>query len=307
MANKDYYKIMGLDKNASQEDIKRTYRKLARKYHPDVNKSSDAEEKFKELGEAYEVLKDPEKRAQYDQYGDQWQNASFHAGGGPQYEGGDPFQGANFDFDDILGSIFGKSRQGHHRSVYDGGQDIHAKLAISLEESYQGAQKTIQLQVPTMGNHGEVTHELKTIKVTIPKGITDKKQIRLKGQGGQIDARQRGDLYVEIQLAPHKIYRVDDKDIHLELPISPWEAALGAEVTVPTLGGPVKLKIPKLSQTGTKMRLKGKGLPGRVAGNQFVHLQIVIPQEESPEATALFKQLAETVRFNPRAKLGCAS
>ncbi|KTC84854.1 DnaJ C-terminal domain-containing protein [Legionella brunensis] len=308
MEYKDYYQIMGLERNASAEEIKRVYRKLARKYHPDVSKEANAEAKFKELGEAYEVLKDPEKRAKYDQYGKYWkeqgqgyntqdrQQHSYHAN-----------QEEMAGFEDFLNSIFKERFHQEHTSFYDQGRDIHAKLNITLEESYHGAEKILQLQIPVVDRHGNVNYEMRAVKVKIPKGIVNKQQIRLKGQGGKGAGNQAGDLYIEIDFSHHPWFHLHKKDIHLQLPITPWEAALGATVKVPTLGGTVNLKIPKLSQSGKQMRLKGRGLPGNPAGDQYIILQIVIPQIDNVEANKLYEQLAHTIQFNPRENLGVSN
>ncbi|KTD64675.1 DnaJ C-terminal domain-containing protein [Legionella spiritensis] len=305
MEYKDYYKIMGLDRNASQDDIKRAYRKLARKYHPDVSKEAGAEEHFKELGEAYEVLKDPEKRAKYDQYGQYWkqQEQGFSPGGEEHfYEHFD--EGDVSGFQDFINSIFRQRQQQERASFYDVGQDIHAKLAISLDDSFHGAEKNLQLQLPAMDSHGRLEYLQRVVRVKIPAGITDKQQIRLKGQGGQRSGQKPGDLYIEINVMPHPWFRADKKDIYLQLPIAPWEAALGSTIHVPTLGGPVKLKIPKLSQSGKQMRLKGRGLPGHPPGDQYVILEIVIPHKDNEQLNGLYEQMATVAHFNPREKLG---
>ena len=304
MDYKDYYKIMGLEKGANQDEIKRAYRKLARKYHPDVSKEKDAEEKFKELGEAYDVLRDPEKKAKYDQYGQYWKEQGQ---ANPQtdphyYQQFDEGQAA--DFEDFLNSIFRERSKHQYNAYYEQGQDIHAKLAISLQDSFLGSEKTLQLQSPTMDRQGRVTQSLRTVKVKIPLGITDKQQIRLKGQGEKGAGNQSGDLYIEINIIPDPIFHLQKKDIYLQVPISPWEAALGATIQVPTLAGSVNLKIPKLSQTGKQMRLKGRGLPGTPPGDQYVTLQIVIPEVENASLTELYEKMAKTIHFNPREKLG---
>lgn len=308
MEYKDYYKIMGVSAEASQEDIKHAYRKLARKYHPDVSKEPQAETKFKELGEAYEVLKDPKKRAKYDQYGKYWKTQSEQGKDSSQERSGREHgftQEEQVDFEDFINSIFGSrfGQNSERRSHSQRGEDIHAKLNISLEESFSGAEKILQLQVPSNANQ---QFKSRAIKIKIPKGVIAKQQIRLKEQGGY-GSRRSGDLYIEINFNPHPLFQVDKKDIYLELPISPWEAALGTAVQVPTLGGTVHLKIPKLSQSGNKMRLKGRGLPGNPAGDQYVTLQIVIPQKENEKATLLYEQLASIFQFNPREKLGVAN
>lgn len=307
MEYKDYYKIMGLERNASPEDIKRAYRKLARKYHPDVSKEADAETKFKELGEAYEVLKDSEKRTNYDKYGQYWKEQGQGPGYNPhnqqqyrQHTQQEDMSG----FEDFLNSIFRERFHQDQNAFYEQGQDIHAKLAITLEESFHGAEKTLQLNLPVVDARGQVSYETRAVKVKIPKGIGNKQQIRLKGQGGKGPTKHAGDLYIEIDFHHHPYFHLHKKDIHLQLPISPWEAALGATIQVPTLGGNVNLKIPKLSQSGKKMRLKGRGLPGNPSGDQYVILQIVIPQVDNEQATKLYEQLANTIPFNPRENLG---
>jgi curved DNA-binding protein len=305
MEYKDYYKIMGLDRNASSEEIKRTYRKLARKYHPDVSKEPGAEEKFKELGEAYEILKDKEKRAKYDQYGQYWKEqgqANYQQAGQGAYQHSSQDDMAGFE--DFLNSIFNERFHQEQTSFYDQGEDIHAKLNINLEDSFYGAEKTLQLQIPKVNQYGQVSYEQRSVKIRIPKGIGNKQQIRLKGQGGKGLKQRAGDLYIEINFNHHPWFHLHKKDISLHLPIAPWEAALGATVKVPTLGGTVSLKIPKLSQAGKKMRLKGRGLPGNPPGDQYVILQIVIPPTENEQANKLYEQLAATCKFNPREHLG---
>ncbi|KTD30022.1 DnaJ C-terminal domain-containing protein [Legionella micdadei] len=308
MEYKDYYKIMGLERGASQDEIKRAYRKLARKYHPDVSKEENAEAKFKELGEAYEVLRDPEKRAKYDRYGQYWkeqEQAGYRPQGEKAYQNYQFFDEENAtDFQDFLDSIL-RQRSGFQSSTsYNQGQDIHAKLTISLEDSFLGAEKTLKLQIPVFDSRGHVQYHERSVRVKIPKGIGDKQQIRLKGQGGKGLHHQAGDLYIEINISPHHLFTLHNKDIQLRVPVTPWEAALGSTIQVPTLAGAVNLKIPKLSQTGKQMRLKGRGLPGNPPGDQYVVLEIVIPQVENPQADKLYEQLANTIHFNPREKLG---
>ncbi len=307
MDYKDYYKIMGLESSASAEEIKRAYRKLARKFHPDVSKEVNAEAKFKELGEAYEVLKDPKKRAQYDKYGQYWKEQGQRPQQDPRADARSyrSDETMHHGFEDFINSIF-RDRQQQRQPFYDTGRDIHATLAISLEDSFQGAEKTLQLQIPVMDERGVQHSELRAIKVKIPKGITAHQQIRLRGQGGKA-ARQAGDLYIEITFLPHPYFRVEKKDIYLQLPLSPWEAALGATVRVPTLAGTVDLKIPPLSQTGKQLRLKGKGLGGNPAGDQYLSLEIVIPLTDNEELKKLYEQMAKTIPFNPREKLGMSN
>lgn len=305
---KDYYKIMGVDAKASQDEIKRAYRKLARKYHPDVSKEADAEAKFKDLGEAYTVLSDKQKRAQYDQYGQYWkeqQHRQTQQPGGHQRQYQSFHEGDFSGFEEFINNIFReRQQQNRHQSFYAQGEDVHAKLTISLEDSFHGAEKTLQLQTPSINQEGFMDSQQRAIKVKIPAGITNNQQIRLKGQGGQGRGASAGDLYIEIHIAPHSLFHLQKKDIHLEVPISPWEAALGATIQIPTLAGQVNLKIPKLTQAGKQMRLKGRGLPGNPPGDQFVVFKIVIPNEDNEALTKLYQQMANTTNFDPREKLG---
>ncbi len=302
---------MGIKKDASQDEIKRAYRKLAKKYHPDVSKEPDALNKFKEMGEAYEILKDPEKRQKYDQYGQYWQQSG--GGADPRSRGAHTHQQQNAydagarEFEDFINSIFGNQRQAQQRSPFHTkakGEDIQARLTISLEDSFVGREKTLQLQTPMRDNHGRETYQTRAIKVKIPKGIQEGQKIRLKEQGETGGAQKAGDLYIEIHIEPHPYFKLEKKNIHLELPISPWEAALGATILVPTLAGAVKLTIPKLSQSGKQMRLKGRGLPGLTPGDQIVILSIMIPKTETEELTKLYEEMAKTTQFDPRDKFG---
>ncbi len=310
MDYKDYYQIMGLERNASPEEIKRTYRKLARKYHPDVSKEPNAEAKFKELGEAYEVLHDPDKRSKYDKYGQYWKEQS--QAGYSRQEDQRQYQYQNFyeeqpsGFEDFLNSIF-RERGRQQSGFYDQGRDIHASLSISLEDSFHGAEKILQLQTPVVNKNGEMVYETRSVKVKIPKGIGDKQQIRLKGQGAKGMQQQAGDLYIEINIAPHSLYSLRKNDLYLKVPITPWEAALGTTIKIPTMGGSVNLKIPKGSQNGKQMRLKGRGLPSHPHGDQYITLEIVIPPVDNPEVNKLYEQLGKTINYNPRAKLGVSN
>jgi len=330
---KDYYKILGVARNASQDDIKRAYRKLARKYHPDVSKESDAEARFKEVNEANEVLKDPEKRAQYDALGSGW-----HAGdefrpppgyGAPGGAGGtrgwqraermSPEEAAQFS--DFFSSIFGDlggmgGTRGGGGMGGDGGfggrgfsargADQTARVRISLEDAYHGAARQLSLEVPEIDAQGHLKSRTRTLNVRIPAGVTEGQQIRLAGQaGGGVGGGEAGDLYLEVEFAPHPVFRAEGRDIHLRLPIAPWEAALGATLSVPTLGGRVSLKVPAGAQSNQRLRLKGRGLPGKTPGDAYVQLEIVNPPATDADAQAAFEALAERFKaFNPRAKLG---
>lgn len=319
MEFKDYYKIMGLTPDAKPEDVKRAYRKLARKYHPDVSKEAKAEERFKELGEAYEVLKDPAKRSAYDQAAQRWrQGEPFTPPPGWQthYEthSGD-FGGADFGgFSDFFEALFGqpgmrRSRRGPAEG-FGGfsmpGTDIHARIHITLEQAYQGGSQTLTLTGGAELNaSGKPVDKTRTLHVKIPKGVKEGQRIRLPGQGnpGYGDA-PKGDLYLEIRFHPHRLFHAEERTIFLDLPITPWEAALGATVPVPTLGGPVELKIPPGSQTGNKLRLRERGLPGTPPGDQYVTLKIFTPPAGSDAARAAYQELARLMPFNPRAHFG---
>ena len=314
MEYKDYYEIMGVARGATQDEIKRSYRKLARKYHPDVSKESDAEERFKALGEAYEVLKDPEKRAAYDQLGANWQGGQdFNAP--PDWDAGFEFSGGGFtggdsaDYSDFFESLFG---QGYARQAGGGragfharGQDRHAKILVDLEDSFTGATRAINLQVPELTPDGHVTTRTRTLNIKIPRGIREGQKIRLAGQGdpGQGSATA-GDLYLEIDFKPHALYRAEAHDLYLDLPVAPWEAALGATVKVPTPEGVVELKVPAGSAQGKKMRLKGRGIPAKQAGDLYVVLQIALPGADTEQAKKLYQQMQEELNFNPRSRLG---
>lgn len=314
MEFKDYYDILGVDEDAEPAAIKRAYRKLARQYHPDVSTASDAEQRFKEVNEAYEVLKDPEKRAEYDQlrrYGAQTADGGFQPPPDWQAAGGfeHAFGGADAqDFSDFFEAIFGSGsarqrRSGTHRRAGGfglRGEDLYHRLALFLEEAYRGVEKPITLRVPEVDEQGRVRHRERTLNVKIPAGVVAGQKIRLRGQGGPGSGGEPGDLYLEIALAPHPHYKVEGKDIYSELPIAPWEAALGATVPVKTLGGSVNLRVPEGAQAGQKLRLKGRGLPGKPAGDHYVILRLVMPEKLSPRARELFAELEKEAAFDPR-------
>lgn len=312
MEYKDYYKILGVERDAKEAEIKTAYRRLARKYHPDVSKEADAETKFKEVGEAYEVLKDKEKRQAYDQLGANWKQGQnfnpppgwediFSNAGSAGNASGASF-GDTGGFSDFFESMFGgggfnQSGGFQHRGFQSKGADQHANISISLEDAFQGAKKNIRLGNKQTGNG-------RNLDVKIPAGITSGKRIRLSGQGGPgAGGGPNGDLYLEVTITPHNLFKVDGKNILLDLPIAPWEAVLGASVHVPTLGGRVEAKIPAGSQSGKKLRLKNRGLKGNPAGDQIVTLQIVMPKINNDEDKSYFGEMQKRFDFNPRQKL----
>ena len=313
MEFKDYYKILGVDADADAKSIKAAYRKLARKYHPDVSSEEDAEHKFKEVSEAYEVLHDKEKRAEYDvarQYGGArgfepppgWQGGA--AGSGSQ---GD-FQGGFSDFfEEVFGQAGHGSRQGYSRQHFTRrGEDIELALAIFLEDACKGESRTISYEVPSFDEHGRLTREARTLKVKIPAGVTEGERIRLKGQGAPgIGDAPAGDLYLHIRFAPHPLYLVEGSDLTITVPVAPWEAALGCKLTVPTLEGDISLTVPANSQNGKRMRVRGQGL-GRAdkRGDLYVVLRVTMPESASQQEQTLWQQLAAASNFDPRRNWG---
>jgi curved DNA-binding protein len=316
MQYKDYYLIMGVERSATPDDIKRAHRKLARKYHPDVSKEKNAEAKFKEAAEAYAVLKDPEKRAAYDRLG-----ANYQAGqefqpppdwAGSQQSNGDysqHFQNGDGQehsaFFDALFRSMGRGQQHAHEAIDRHGRDQHAKIQIDIEDAYLGATRRIKLGVPVEASSSDQQLQERTIEFTIPKGIYQGQHIRLAGQGGAgIGQGHAGDLYLDVQLLPHPLYHAHGKDVTMDLPIAPWEAALGCEVLAPTPMGAIQIKIPPGAVTGQKLRLKGRGLPSKVAGDFYFVLQIVLPPsmtETDKKAYGDFKNAFST--FKPREKI----
>lgn len=307
MAQKDYYKILGVSRSSSDAEIKKQYRRLARKYHPDVSKEANAETRFKEISEAYDVLKDKKKRANYDQFGTPDGNPFGGGGFTPPPGGGGNWKG-NFggfnqgSFNDIFDNMFKGARGGQFNdNPFSGQQRSHAQsrgkdnnvvIHVDLEDAFHGANRTINLRIP--GESGT-----KKLKIKIPKGIKEGQKIRLGGQGSKGQHRN-GDLLLEIKFNKHRYFTVDGKDIHLTLPITPWEAALGAKVSIPTLGGKVDMKLPPNTQSGKKLRLKGRGMPGKEPGDQYVQLQIIAPEAKTEEMKKLYEKMAKISDFNPR-------
>jgi curved DNA-binding protein len=306
---KDYYKVMGVARDATEAQIKQAYRKLARKYHPDVSKEKDAEARFKEVGEAYEVLKSPEKRAAYDQLG-QNHRAGEDFRPPPNWDSGFEFSGAgpgNSAYSDFFDSLFGaqgRAARGGRGGVPDRGEDHHAKVLLDLEASLNGGSRAFTLRMPEIDGEGRLASKERTLNIQIPKGILAGQQIRLAGQGARAGGATPGDLYIEVEFNPHPIYRVDGRDLSLELPVAPWEAALGATVKTPTPTGMVDLKIPPASHAGSKLRLKGRGIPASQPGDFYVVLQIALPAANDDKAKAAYAAFAAALPFNPRASLG---
>jgi curved DNA-binding protein len=319
MQFRDYYQVMGVARDASQDEIKRAYRKLARKFHPDVSKETDAEEKFKELQEAYEVLKDPEKRAAYDQLGANWRSGQEFRpppdwGTGFEHSrrpGGGRFEDAA-EFSDFFSELFGaRSPFGSARSAGTrsqrgfsaAGQDHVARIEVDLEDAYRGGTRSIELRTPELTPDGHVAVRPRTLKVSIPAGVSEGQQIRLAGQGSPgVGGGPSGDLYLEVHVKPHRLFELDGRDVTLSLPVAPWEAGLGETVSVPTLGGDVDMKLPAGARAGQKLRLRGRGLPGNPPGDQYVVLRIVLPPD-SPAARSAYERMKSEVPFDPRADL----
>jgi len=314
MEYKDYYQTMGVARDATQDQVKRAYRKLARKYHPDVSKEADAEAHFKEVGEAYEVLKDPEKRAAYDQLGRQWKagqdfrpppdwDTGFEFRGGG-YTAADPGVHSSF-FEELFGHGQARPSATGRQAFQMRGEDHHARVSIDLEDNFSGATRAISLRVPELTEDGHVTLRERTLSVHIPKGIRPGQQIRLAGQGGAgFGGAGSGDLYLAVEFRDHPLYGVEGADLYLDLPVTPWEAALGASIEAPTPSGAVDIKIPANSMQGRRLRLKGRGLTGKQPGDLYVVLQVVLPPADSDAAKTLYGQMRDQLGFNPRTTLG---
>jgi curved DNA-binding protein len=330
MEYRDYYKILGVERGVSADALKTAYRRLARKFHPDVSKEAHAEARFKEVQEAYEVLKDPEKRAAYDQLGADWKSgeqfrpppdwgSGYEFSGGPRRPGagrgsqragnGGPEGFSQADYSDFFSSLFGGGSPFGGAGFAEGSAraspDHHARVDIELEEAFGGATRTLELRRPEAGADGRVELRNHTVRVTIPAGVTEGQLIRLAGQGAPAaGGAAAGDLYLEAHILPNPRFALDGRDVTLTLPLAPWEAALGASVTVPTLGGVVQMQIPAGSQAGQKLRLRGRGLPGAPPGDEYVQLKIVLPPANNAEARAVYEDMRSKLAFNPRADLG---
>ena len=320
MEYKDYYKILGVDRSALDDEIKRAYRRLARKYHPDVSTEADADDRFKEANEAYEVLKDPEKRAAYDRIDPnqaQAQNSDAGFQPPPGWDRGFDFQGGGYteggdpsSFSDFFESLFGRNYAGGGGRRPQGfasprGQDHIARVELDLEDAFTGGKRRVTLSAPEVNEHGQAVERGRSLNVTIPKSVRAGQQLRLAGQAKSgANGGAPGDLYLEIGFKPHPHYRLDGADLILDLPVAPWEAALGATVKTPTPNGAVDLRIPPNSKDGKRLRLRGRGMPGRKPGDLYAVLRISLPPADNETARAVYERMAQEMPFNPRAHLG---
>ncbi|MBK9427084.1 MAG: DnaJ domain-containing protein [Gammaproteobacteria bacterium] len=309
MEFKDYYQILGVARDASAEAIKKAFRKLARKYHPDVSKEPDAEARMKEVNEAYAVLADTEKRAAYDQLGH-----DYHAGQDfrppPDWDAGFEFTGRGFsgadsaEFSDFFSQLFGHMG-GQGGGFRARGDDHHAKILLDLEVAYRGGKRAITLRVPRQDARGRVALADHTLSVRIPKGVHAGQVIRLAGQGAPgVGGAPAGDLYLEVHFEPHPRYRVEDRDVYATLPVTPWEAALGATVKASVPDGAVEVRIPAASRSGGKLRLKRRGIPGEPPGDLYLVLEIHLPPADTPRARELYETMARELTFDPRRNQG---
>ncbi|MCX8086163.1 MAG: DnaJ domain-containing protein [Rhodocyclaceae bacterium] len=309
MEFKDYYQVLGVSRDATQDEIKKAFRQLARKYHPDVSKEKDAEARMKEVNEAYAVLSDPEKRAAYDQLGKGYRpGEDFRPP--PGWDAGFEFSGHGFSpeemagfsdfFAQIFGGLGGRSRSGgaHFRAQ---GQDHHAKIYLDIEDSFTGPTRQISLRVPRFDAQGRLVLDSRSLNVRIPKGVREGQMIRLAGQGAPgLGGGPAGDLLLEVHFNPHLRYRAEGRDLHLLLPVAPWEAALGAVIEVDLPGGPIKVRIPEGAQSGQQLRVRGKGLPADPPGDLLLDLKVVLPPADTPKARELYERMARELAFDPR-------
>ncbi len=314
MEFKDYYKTLDVSRDATAEEIKKAFRRLARKYHPDVSKETDAEQKMKEVNEAYTVLSDPEKRAAYDQLG---QGGGFQAGSDfrppPGWDAGFEFSGRGFndaqsaDFSDFFAELFAQQMGARHRQTHQRmrGEDHHAKIMLDLEDSYHGATRSLTLRMPKLDNQGRTILAEHTLNVRIPKGVHAGQIIRLTGQGGPgMSGEATGDLFLEVHFKPHNRYKIENKDVYASLPVAPWEAALGTTVTIPVPDGVLEVRVPENSQSGKKLRLRGRGIPAATPGDLYLILEVILPSANTPKAREFYQTMAREFTFNPRQHLG---
>ncbi len=310
MEFKDYYGILGVERGASDDEIRRSYRKLARKYHPDVSKESDAEARMRDVNEAYDVLRDQEKRQAYDnlaagvspdggfQPPPGWDEGfEFHRGAAP----GDEAQ-----FSEFFSSLFGGARRHAPQQDFRArGEDHHAAIEVDLEDALHGATRDISLRSMRMDDQGRPQMSTRTLSVRIPAGVREGQYIRLGGQGMPgYGGGENGDLYLEVRFKPHARYRAEGRDLYMSLPVAPWEAALGAQVEAPTPGGAVEVSIPAGSANGRKLRLRGRGIPGDPPGDLYLVLELALPPADTEAAKQAYRKMQQDLPFNPRRHLG---
>lgn len=308
MQYQDYYSVLGVPRDATAADIKKAFRKLARKYHPDISKEADAEQHMKEINEAYAVLSDPEKRAAYDQLGQGYRpGEDFRPP--PDWDAGFEFSGGAFnsreaaDFSDFFAELFGRMGGGRHRQhgFHARGQDHHAKVYLDLEDTFHGAVREISLRTPKIDPRGRVTLGTRTLSIRIPKGVRDGQLIRLAGQGEPgIGGAPAGDLLLEVHFKPHPHFRIEERHLYLDLPVTPWEAALGAIIPIDLPSGTVKVRIPEGSQSGRQLQVRGKGIPSEPPGDLILDIRIVTPPADTARARELYETMARELAFNPR-------
>ena len=303
MEYKDYYKILGVERGASETDIKKAFRKLAHKYHPDVSKEKDAEAKFKDVNEAYQTLSDPEKRAAYDQLGQRRDGSNFEPPPGWGGFGGAGASGfGGFDFGDLF-SHMGASRARQPEA----GEDLNAEVQITPEQAFNGTTVSLSLREPEAGADGRVRHVTKTLEVKVPAGTISGQRMRLAGKGGPgYNGGPNGNLYITINISEGGRFRVDGRDVYLTVPLAPYEAVLGTEAVIPTLsGGKISVKVPAGAKAGQKIRIAGKGFPNKkgAAGDMYLVISIVVPPAPTEEEKELYKRLSEVSTFNPRENL----
>lgn len=308
MSAQDYYASLEVKKNATGDEIKKAYRRLAKKYHPDVNTDAGAEENFKKIQQIYGVLSDPEKRKLYDTYGDDWEQAQQGGFEQQNYQNQREQSQGNFGersfegYEDIFSEYF-RQQQGRRPpgGMDINGQDLHAQVTVTVPEAINGTERQLHFDYQTLDEHGQLAQKIKKLKVTIPKRVGNGQQIRLKGQGETgVGKGENGNLYLEVIVTSTARYQVIDNDIYSHIPITPWEAALGADIVIPTPHGKLKIKIPPHSQTGKKMRLKGKGLP---AGDFYVVLDVILPPAVTDEQKEMYQKMSEEMAFDPRKDL----
>jgi curved DNA-binding protein len=306
MQYQDYYEILGVARDASQDAIKKAYRKLAHRYHPDVSKEKDAEERFKSVAQAYETLKDPEKRATYDQLGQHRSGEEFTPP--PGFQGGygaDPMSFDDIDLSDFLAGLRGATgSRGRSNTQPMRGEDYDVAGQITLEQAYQGGEISLDLEYPEIDAHGRMRRRPRSFKVTIPAGIKEGQRLRLAGKGGAgINGGPAGDLMLTLTLRPHRHFRLSGDDVYVDLPLAPWEAVLGVQATVETLGGPVQLTVRPGTRAGQQLRMQKRGL-GRAdkKGDQYAVVQIVVPTAVTEEQREIYQRLAEKSDFHPRGK-----